>query len=97
MPGSAESVGVMWLCPAIDILTEVDMGHTIALGPAKLGPAVPATLAERSHEAAQLDPEAGRMDDAQDPFLILMRYDEYIAQDALQKLFESGQLTCLGW
>jgi hypothetical protein len=73
------------------------MGHTIALGPAKLGPGVPAKLAERSHEAAQLDPEAGLMDEAQDLLLILTRYDEYMAQDALQKLFESGQLECLGW
>jgi hypothetical protein len=25
-----------------------------------------------------------------------MRYDEYVARDALQRLFESGQLECLG-
>jgi len=35
------------------------------------------------------------MDEAQDLQLIQMRYDEYVAQQDLQRLFESGQLEAL--
>jgi hypothetical protein len=78
------------------VLTEVNMVHTIALDPAELGSTVPAAHNERSHEAMQSDPGWDPMDEMQDPLLILMRYDEYAARDALQRLFESGQLECLG-
>ena len=38
---------------------------------------------------------AGSLDEAQDLQLIQMRYDEYVAQKGLQRLFESGQLEIL--
>ena len=40
-------------------------------------------------------PRASSMDEAQDLQLIQMRYDEYLAHEALQRLFESGQLEFL--
>ena len=40
-------------------------------------------------------PRADSMDEAQDLQLIQMRYDEYVAQQGLQRLFESGQLEFL--
>ena len=35
-------------------------------------------------------------DVAYEPFLIQIRYDEHLAQQALRELFESGELECLG-
>ena len=38
---------------------------------------------------------ANPMAEAQDLQLIQMRYDEYVARNSLQRLFESGQLELL--
>jgi hypothetical protein len=72
------------------------MVHAIALDPAEFGPTAPTALTERSRQSTQLDSGPGPTDEVQDLLLIQMRYDEYVARDDLQRLFESGQLACLG-
>jgi hypothetical protein len=57
----------------------------------------PTQLTEGSLQSRQFVSGAGHTDEAPDPVLIQLRYDDYVAQHALQTLFESGQLECMGW
>jgi hypothetical protein len=56
----------------------------------------PAALTRRSVQSTQFGPGAGPTDEPPDQLLIQMHYDEHVAQRDLQRLFESGQLECLG-
>ena len=87
------------------------MVHAIASGPPELGvigiplevprsvdaSGTQPTFTERSLQSSPFGPGAAHMDEAQDPVLIQLRYDDYVALHALQTLFESGQLECFGW